>query len=118
MNTIQLLGFHKAKVSCELARPNIRFARFESFQHGDLSAIFTAELYLLPPELFARQRHVDDLLALVLDHGFARDTTAGARSPALIRTSACIPTHNGPNMRWIEEHTEEYPGQWVALSDG
>lgn len=24
----------------------------------------------------------------------------------------------GPNQRWIEEHTDEYRGQWIALSDG
>jgi len=24
----------------------------------------------------------------------------------------------GPNQRWIEEHTEEYRGQWVALNNG
>jgi hypothetical protein len=24
----------------------------------------------------------------------------------------------GPNQRWMEEHTEEYRGQWVALNNG
>src|SRR5262245_13712299 len=49
------------------------FARFESFQHGDLLSVFIAQLHFAPLELFARQQHVDYLLALVLNYGLTRN---------------------------------------------